>query len=239
MNTNLICANCFDHLLSYPDDAFDFAIVDPPYGIGASKPNIRNGKVKQRNGSLLTVRRDKYEVKSWDNKVVSSDIIKEIIRVSKNQIIWGVNYIDIALPGGRIVWDKLNGETNQYGCEIAYNSQTKRTDVIYYLWSGMMQGAYCGVNLRKAFKAIGDKRMNEKRIHPTQKPLAVYNWLFMNYFKPGGTVLDPFMGSGTGAIISKLNGASEYLGIEIDEEIFRSAKERIQLDISQLGLLID
>src|SRR5690606_31184168 len=111
------------HLMArYPDGYFDLAIVDLEYCIGASKPSIKNNSIKQSNGSKLSVKLPVYHQKDWDFKKSSAYYFKELFRVSKKQIIFGGNYY--GLEGGYLVWDKLNGESDQYGCELAWLSFT-------------------------------------------------------------------------------------------------------------------
>jgi site-specific DNA-methyltransferase (adenine-specific) len=171
----------------HPDNYFDLAIIDPPYGIGASKPSLKNSSVTQKNGSKIRIEQKAYAHKDWDYKIPSPEEIAEIKRVSKQQIIWGVNYFcSESLRGGRIIWDKLNNETDQFDCEVAYYSGNNRTDLVYCMWNGMMQGTYCGRDIRKALVQQGNKQLNERRIHPTQKPVLLYKWLLINYGNKGG-----------------------------------------------------
>ena len=118
-----------------------------------------------------------YVKKNWDNDPPGEEYIYSLLRVSKQQIIFGVNYIPrFNFSGGRIVWDKLNDGSDQSGAEIAYCSLNERVDIVRYMWRGMMQGEQVG-----SFWQQGDKRINEVRIHPTQKPVALYRWLLENY----------------------------------------------------------
>ena len=189
-NRTLIQGDCMEVMKNYPDNYFDLAIVDPEYGIGAGKPSIKNNAVKQSNGSFLNIKQPNYIQKNWDNKPAGCDYFKELKRTSKEQIIFGVNYYDFNLKGGRIVWDKLNGDTDQFGCEIAYNSLNNRTDIVYYLWSGMFQGTGASKNIREALRQKGNKKENEKRIHPTQKPVLLYRWLYDQYATNDMKILD-------------------------------------------------
>ncbi|MEG1587201.1 MAG: DNA methyltransferase [Bacteroidales bacterium] len=218
-------ADCMEYIRSLPDNAFDLAIVDPPYGIGASRPAKKPNKVKQANGSILSVKDSGYTHKDWDDSIPNADYFKELIRVSKNQIIWGANYF--GLTGGMIVWDKLNGESDQFGCEIAYCSMNNRTDIVYYMWAGMIQGVYCGSNIMKAVIQQGNKSKNEKRIHPTQKPVRLYEWLLQNYAKHGDRILDTHLGSGSIAIASS-NMGFDLTACENDKEYFDNAVKRIR-----------
>lgn len=209
----------------YPDKHFDLAIVDPEYGIGASSPTIKDLAVKQKNGTFLNVKPAAYKKKNWDSKPADASFFKELFRVSKNQIIWGENYFSLPV-GGRIVWDKLNGESDQFGCEIAYCSLNKRTDIVYYLWAGFMQGVYCGKEVRKALVQQGNKKLNEKRMHPTQKPVLLNKYLLENYAKPADKILDTNFGYG-GMGIACHDYGFDLTACELDKEYFDAAMNRI------------
>lgn len=211
----------------YPDNYFDLAIVDPEYGIGASKPSKKPNKATQKNGNVLNVKTNNYTHKEWDNKPAESSYFKELFRVSRNQIIWGVNYYDFNLKGGRIVWDKINGESDQFGCEIAFNSLNKRTDIIRYMWSGMMQGLNISKSITVSNNQQGNKKLNEKRIHPTQKPVKLYEWLLMNYAKEGDKILDTHLGSGSIAIACHKLGF-DLTACELDKEYFDASLKRLK-----------
>jgi site-specific DNA-methyltransferase (adenine-specific) len=219
----------------YEDNYFDLAIVDPPYGIGADKPSKKPNRAKQKNGNILNVKSVEYKHKNWDSKLADIKFFKELQRVSKNQIIWGVNYHNFKLPGGRIVWDKLNGESDQFGCEIAYNSLNTRTDIIRFLWAGMFQGVNITKNVLKASIQQGNKKLNEKRIHPTQKPVKLYEWLLMNYAKENDKILDTHLGSGSIAIASH-NLGFELTACELDKEYFDAAMKRLKEHQQQLTI---
>ena len=182
---------------------------------------------KQKNGNILNVKSVHYTHKQWDNKPANSKYFNELKRVSKNQIIWGVNYYDYPLIGGRIVWDKINGDNHQFGCEIAYNSLNKRTDIIRFMWRGMFQGLNITTDILKANKQQGNKLLNEKRIHPTQKPVKLYEWLLMNYAKEGDKILDTHLGSGSIAIACH-NLGYELTACELDKEYYKAAMKRIK-----------
>lgn len=219
----------------YPDNYFDLAIVDPEYGIGASKPSKKPNKAIQKNGNILNVKSQKYNHKDWDNKPAGSEYFKELFRVSKNQIIWGVNYYDYDLRGGRIVWNKMNGDSDQFGCEIAYCSLNNRTDIVNYLWAGMFQGVYCGSNIQKALIQQGNKQLNEKRIHPTQKTILLYKYLIDKYASEGMKILDTHLGSGSIAIACHDYGF-DLTACELDKEYFDKAMERINNHRKQLTM---
>jgi len=219
----------------YPDNYFDLAIVDPPYGIGASKPSKKPNKAKQKNGEILSVKTAEYTHKDWDNKLADSDYFKELKRVSKNQIVWGCNYYSFDLTGGRIVWDKMNGDSDQFDCEIAYNSLNKRTDIVRFMWSGMIQGLNISKLISKANVQQGNKKLNEKRFHPTQKPVKLYEWLLMNYANEGDKILDTHLGSGSIALACH-NRGFELTACELDKDYYEAAIKRIQNHIAQQRL---
>ena len=238
MNTflNIDCMDKDRGMPSYPDKYFDLAIVDPQYGIGASKPSKKPESVLQRNGGKLYVASNKHKQKEWDNEKMPLGYFTELKRVSKNQIIWGENYYGI-FAGGRIVWDKLNGESDQFDCEIAYCSMNQRTDLVYYMWQGMFQGIYCGKDINKALIQQGNKSLNEERIHPTQKPIKLYKWLLTNYAKPNDKILDTHVGSASSLIACEDMGF-EYIGFELDSDYFNAANKRLEQFRSQLKLAI-
>lgn len=221
----LLNIDCMEYMKGQTDNAFDLAIVDPPYGIGASKQSNKSKFVKQKNGSKIWVEDGGYQHKGWDDKPVDANYFNELKRVSKNQIIWGVNYYNYNFGCGRIVWDKLNDHSDQNDCEIAYCSLNKRLDIVRYLWSGFCQGLTIGGNSRQALEQIGNKSKNEKRIHPTQKPVKLYEWLLTNYAEKGQRILDTHLGSGSSAIAAHYFGC-DFVGCELDSDYFKAAKER-------------
>ena len=209
--------DCLEYMRSLPDNYFDLAIADPPYGIGASKPSKKPSNILQKNGSIMSASVTDFGKKDWDNAIPSQEFFDELKRVSKNQIIWGANYF--GLQGGMIVWDKINGNSDQYDCEIAYQSFNKRTDLVHYMWNGMFQGKYCGRDIRQSAMQQGNKALNEKRIHPTQKPVILYEWLLNNYAKKGDRIFDPMMGSQSSRIAAHRLGF-DYVGCELDKEYY-------------------
>ena len=234
-NITLYNCDCMEILKQTPDKYYSLCIVDPPYGIGASKQTIKPNRIKQKNGTYMNVKSTKYTQKEWDKQSPDNIYFDELIRVSKNQIIWGCNYYNYYFGSGRIVWDKLNGESDQLDCEIAYCSLNNRTDICYFMWCGMFQGMYCGRDISKATIQQGNKKLNELRIHPTQKPVQLYKWLLNKYAKEGDKILDTHLGSASSAIAAH-DGGFEFTGIELDEEYYNSAKQRLILHQRQLNL---
>lgn len=218
----------------YPDKYFDFAICDIEYFIGASKPSLKPKYVKQKNGNKTPIKQNKYKHTEWDFQKSPEEYFLELFRVSKNQIIFGGNYY--GLEGGYLVWDKLNGLTDQFGCELAWLSFTKRTDIVYYLWSGMMQGKYCGKDIRKALIQKGNKSLNEIRIHETQKPIMLYDYIINEYVPNGSKVIDTHLGSGSNRISNYWAG-NEFHSFEKNIDKFKAQEDRFKNAVSQPRLV--
>ena len=197
----------------YPDNHFDLAIVDPPYGIDI-------GNQSQGKGGGVAKKID-YTVKDWDKFAPNKEYFNELKRVSKNQIIWGANHFIDKIPFGSpcwIVWDKVNGTTDFADCELAYTSFKTAVRKISWKWSGMLQQ---------------DMKNKEQRIHPTQKPAALYQWLLTNYAEPNFKILDTHLGSGSIAIavdsVNKIEKMNLTLtACELDTEYYQTATQRIK-----------
>ena len=190
----------------YPDNYFDLAIVDPPYGnIDAIGLTDNKKQVKQ------ATKRKGYHL--FENIAPDNKYYLELERVSKNQIIWGGNFL--GLCGGVIVWNK-NGTAFGEG-EIAICSTHKSVQIFEYTWNGMLQG---------------DMKNKEIRIHPTQKPVALYKWILDKYAKQGDKILDTHLGSGSIAIACHDYGF-DLTACELDKEYFYKAMQRINNHISQ------
>jgi len=201
----------------YPDKYFDLAIVDPPYGIGAGA-DARQGIKFNKSAT----RRKDYGVKDWDNNTPNIEYFKEVLRVSKEQIIWGVNYYPIdLLAGGRIFWDKDTAEdyTNSDG-ELAFCSKINSVKKVKIRWNGMLQY---------------DMKNKETRIHPTQKPIPLYKWCLENYAKQGDKILDTHLGSGSIAIACH-DYDFDLTACELDKEYFDKAMQRINNHTAQQKL---
>jgi site-specific DNA-methyltransferase (adenine-specific) len=196
-----------------PDGYYDLAVVDPEYGINASK-----GTWGSSNLGKVT----NYGKKDWDKTKVKKHILSEIIRVSHNQIIWGANHFISKIPFDSscwIVWDKVNSG-DFADCELAYTSFNTAVRKFTFMWNGMLQG-----NMK-------DK---EQRIHPTQKPVALYDWIFKNYAKPGMKILDTHVGSGSSRIAADKAGLS-FEGWELDADYHAGQEKRYKLFKQQLRL---
>ena len=227
MKSEVFNIDCMEYMRGIPDKAIDLVIADPPYGIGASKPAKKPGFVRQNDGHTLPIKKVDYTWKEWDATVPDKAFFYELKRISRHQIIFGANYF--GLQGGMIVWDKINGDNDQMGCEIAYQSFNKRTDIVHFMWNGMMQGVYCGSDVGRALVQQGNKARNEKRIHPTQKPVALYGWLLRNYANEGWRIFDPMMGSQSSRIAAYKLGF-DYVGCELDKEYFSKGCERFDAE---------
>lgn len=194
--------DCMDGMAQFPDGFFDLAVVDPPYGRKEHGGKNRGKLVTQKSGTKIFVKDGGYAKKEWDFKPTTEEYFRELERVSKNQIVWGVNYLQYILGPGRIVWDKCNGASDQSDCEIAYNSMTTRVDLFRYMWAGMMQGK----SITEGHIQQGNKAKNEIRIHPTQKPVALYTWIFQNYEKKDIKSWIPTWGAGAAALRPMMQG---------------------------------
>lgn len=214
--------DCVEAMKEYPDKYFDLAVVDPPYGIGfgeynrGTKPN-NNGKYKENGGKY---KGNRYKNSNWDDKIPSDEYFLELQRVSKNQIIWGGNYFPyLWLKGckGFIYWHKGNPVPNFADGELAWTSFNKVAKQFNYRYYGNIQG----------------ETNAEDKIHPTQKPVALYDWIFHNYSEPGQKILDTHLGSASSRISADKAGL-DFTGFEIDEEYFDDGVKRYRTYKSQL-----
>lgn len=202
----------------YPDNYFDLAIVDPPYGINIQKMNYT-----QSTKGGIAKRKDYSSVGNWDSETPKKEYFDELFRVSKNQIIWGGNYFELPLTKSWIVWDKKTEDkySNDFAdCELAWNSFDQPAKIVRYLWSGMLQP---------------DMKDKQKRIHPTEKPHQLYRWILDKYAKQGDKILDTHLGSGSIAIACHDYGF-ELTACELDKEYFDKAMERINNHTAQQKL---
>lgn len=227
----LLNVDCMEYMKTLPENCFDLAIVDPPYGIGEDGGTNRTHGVKQKNGTVLICEDGNYSSKNWDKEIPGHEYFAELFRVSKHQIIWGANYYPELLAGGAIVWDKVNDGSDQSGCEIAYCSLNKRVDVFRYMWRGMMQGE----SIKHGTRQQGNKKLNEKRIHPTQKPVKLYLWLLQQYAEKGMRILDTHLGSASSAIAAHKYGC-DFVGCEIDYDYYMAGKNRFDSETRQASM---
>lgn len=209
MTPEVICIDCNLALPHFPDKFFDWAIVDPPYFYGPDK----RGYYGKREGGIIQ-RRDYPKIQSWD--IPNAEYFRQLIRVSKNQIVWGINYFDVVLGPGRIIWDKVNGKTSFSDAEIAYVSSHDSVRMFRYMWNGAMQGK----SWKEGHIMQGNKKLNQARIHPTEKPVALYQWIYERYkIQPGMKVLDTHLGSGTHRVVAHAYEV-DFWGYEKDPVVF-------------------
>ena len=204
-NIKIINEDCMEIMRKYSDNYFDLAIVDPPYR--DSKENDMN----QWNRKYINNGR----LKDWNDKP-NEDYFSELLRVSKNQIIWGANNFNLNFKGF-IVWDK----------NIAFDMKFSQCEL------ASLSSGLATISKMVKIRAAGA----EKRIHPTQKPLKLYNWILKYYASPDFKILDTHLGSGSSAIASYYYDCKEFVGIEIDEEYYKASIKRIKEQTSQIKLL--
>ena len=201
MSVELLHMDCMDYMATLEDNAFDLAVVDPPYGIGVTAMNM---------GGRKTIKPDKE--KTWDSMPPDPAYFEELFRVSGNQVVWGGNYFDLRSSQYFAVWDK--GET-MYGRDFAEAE---------YAW--VRSGG------TRVFKLSPNQLA---RIHPTQKPVKLYEWLLKNYAKEGDRILDTHLGSGSSAIAAHYGGF-DFVGMELDEDYYKAACERFDRETAQQAM---
>ena len=216
----LLNMDCMEYMKGLEDNAFELAIVDLPDGIGVAKKSKMTGVSKKE-----------YDIKNWDDNVPPIEYFEELRRVSKNQIIWGANYFDgVGLNGGAIIWNKLGKDIGRRepmpalsDCEIAYCSMRNNVKMFSYTQIGNVYGNDYQIDWK------------QNRIHPTQKPVKLYEWLLSNYAKEGDKILDTHLGSGSSAIAAHYGGF-EFVGCELDEDYYKAASIRFDNETSQVAM---
>lgn len=178
--------DCMEYMRALPDKAFDLCVADPPYFSGPERRGYYGSKA-----SKIGVHRDYPISPCWE--VPGKELFREIQRVSKCWIVWGCNYFDFQFPPGRIIWDKCNQSSSYSDCEIAATNCHDSVRLFRFMWNGMLQGK----SVTEGHIMQGNKSLNEIRIHPTQKPVALYEWIYSRYAKPGYKILDTHLGSGS------------------------------------------
>jgi len=199
----------------YEDNYFDLAIVDPPYGIGL------DGDISIRKPDRPSTwnKKDKYTRKDWDKETPSGEYWQELFRISKNQIVWGGNYFTDNLPVSKcwVFWDKMFDKTFNFSHgELAWTSFNKQL-------------------LKYTISSKAETRGGKDRIHPTQKPVKLYEWLLMNYAKEGDKILDTHLGSGSIAIACH-NLGYDLTACELDPDYYEAAVKRIEQHKNQKRL---
>lgn len=203
--------DCLTAMREMPDNAFDLAVVDPPYGIGVDG---QKGRCDFKNPKHS---RKSHPQKGWDKEIPTKEYFNELFRVSKNQIIFGANYFVAHLREGHkgwIIWDKGQHDLTMSDCEIAYSSFDVPTRVFVLNRVALLQ---------------------EGTIHPTQKPVVLYRWLYQRYAKPGDKILDTHLGSGSSRIAA-YDAGLDFIGYEIDKEYFDKQEERFAAHTAQINL---
>ena len=219
--------DCMEGMKQYPDKYFDLAVVDPPYGINADKFKNGAGSKDHPKGSTAgRLNRGSGKLKdripnnsncSWDFAPPGNDYFAELFRVSKNQVIWGGNYFPLPPTRGIVVWDKMQPWENFSQVEIAWTS----FDVPAALFKYCNAGGASGTN----------------KIHPTQKPIALYRWIFSRYAKPGDIILDTHLGSGSSRIAA-YDAGLDFVGYEIDKDYFDRQEQRFADYTAQQSLFV-
>lgn len=201
--------DCMEAMKEIPDNFFQLAICDPPYGIGHDGQRERKHNNPKHNRKF-------HARKGWDKEPPPPEYFRELERVSENQIIFGGNYFAPMLPRGTkgwLVWDKGQHGLSQSDCELAYSSFDCATRVV--------------VINRAALQQDGNT------IHPTQKPVRLYRWILKNYARPGDRILDTHAGSGASCIACYEMGF-DFLAFEIDPDYCRAAAERLENERAQV-----
>ena len=208
-------------MAEYKDNHFDLTIVDPPYGIGIEDKNSK----RELKSNKSATRSNDYGNQNWDNNTPLDDYFCQLKRVSKRQIIWGANFFN--LKGGMLYWHKNVTMPTYSSGELAYLSWLNKVEYVEITWHGMLQ------------QNMKDK---EHRIHPTQKPVALYKWLLKNYAKEGDKILDTHLGSGSIAIaVDSMNKVEKMdltlTACELDVDYYNDSIKRIKNQTKQLSLI--
>lgn len=201
--------DCLDVLKSLPDKSIDLVMTDPPYGIKEHGGKYRFGPQSVTKGFKSN---KSYSKKEWDSQPMSQEYIDEVFRVSKNQVIFGMNYYQFPPTKGFVVWHKKGNDRSSFAaCELIWTSFNQASKYFKYDWVGF------------GYINNPDK---EKKQHPTQKPLALMKYLVESFSQEGQTILDPFAGAGTTLVAAKELGRN-FIGIEKDEEYVRICLARL------------
>ena len=217
MSVELLNMDCMDYMRDLPDNAFDLAIVDPPYGIGDFNQS-RSRKVHKKI--------------EWNNAAPTQEYFAELYRVSKHRIIWGVNYYGAYVKDvGRLIHDKTGGGKKDQlpelsDADIASHSFGVNIKIFSFVWQGNAQGS--GINWKNTGR--------DARIHPCQKPVCLYQWILTRYANEGDRILDTHLGSGSSAIAAHYGGF-DFVGTELDEDYYKAACTRFERETAQLDLL--
>ncbi len=210
----LLNMDCLQYMKEQPDNAFQLACVDPPYGIGMDNQKVRT-KPSRPNTYARASESQYCSAGFWDNAAPNTRYFKELFRVSSNQIRWGANYFCDKLPPGKgwIFWDKLMGDNTFSAGEFAYQS----------------------IQVKSSKFTEPSMRVEGSRIHPTQKPVKLYEWLLTNYAKKGDRILDTHGGSMSSAIACKNLGFDMVL-TELDKDYYDAGVKRFNESTAQVSI---
>ena len=213
-NIKLINCDCMEYLKTVPDKYYSLALVDPPYGIGFSDYERGSSGIKVKERYTKTGKKD------WDKVIPTAEYFEQLFRVSKNCIIWGGNYFDLPPTQCFIFWYKQNPVPNFADGELAWTSFKKPAVCFDYRYYGNLQGKSSVV---------------DAKIHPTQKPVALYKWILKNYAKQGDKILDTHFGSLSIGIACHDMGF-ELTACELDKDYYEAGKQRLINHQKQLNL---
>ena len=216
-NIQLHNIDCMEYMKTCKDKQFDLAIVDPPYGINFGEFNRTN---KASNGERYKA--NKYKNSNWDDAIPTDEYFIELMRISKNQIVWGGNYFPFLWKNGCkgfVFWYKGNPVENFSDGELAWTSFNKVAKQLDYRYYGNLEG----------------KSSASEKVHPTQKPVFLYKWLLEIYANKGDKIIDTHLGSGSIAIACDDLGF-DLVGCELDKEYYDNAVKRLETHRSQLKM---
>jgi site-specific DNA-methyltransferase (adenine-specific) len=201
MESKVFNIDCMVGMAEYPDKYFDLAVVDPPYGI-------------KRFGNRVEISNQIYKnakINEWDIKP-QKEYFNELFRISKNQIIWGANNFELPPTEYFIVWDKQQTVENFASAEYAWVSIGLKKPAKIFQYS--------------IHKTMSDRKKENGKIHPTQKPVALYDWIYSKYLSKGGKVIDTHLGSGSNRISADKAGNIDFVGYELDKDYFEAQEKR-------------
>lgn len=242
LNRSIVLNDDYRNVLSkFEDGYFDLALCDIPYGIDVTNMNFLKKvktKLKTKNGNRFFASTNKkvHTFKDWDKEPPPQEYFDELKRISKHQIIFGIEYVNwTGVGSGRIKWNKGVAEGMSFKkYELAYCSLIDYEMEIPLLWTGMCQAK----SLTEPMTQNGNKKLNEKRIHPCHKPIMLYDKLILEFGFKGMKIIDTHLGSGSSRISADRFGVDEFVGIEIDEQYFNEHQKRWFTYKSQLKLEI-
>lgn len=211
MTVEIIHGDCMEYLAGLKENEFDLAVVDPPYGIfGKEVKNKKDSRARWSKSGTGGTWASKYgkQAEGWDTPPPQEyfDLLRN---ASKDQIVWGANYFGI-VTGNFVVW--------------------RKTTISENFTMGMAE--FASVTCPGNSKVFDHRPQDPGRFHPTQKPVALYRWIFRNYAKPGMRILDTHLGSGSSAIAAHYEGL-DFVGIELDEDYYKAAKKRFEKETRQ------